>query len=85
MAYYLVLTCLAHFSRLDLKSDVVSKGNILNLLENYEDLSSCFDNFLNGKFELLAQQVNKIHEDLCMDMFFVDNTIYKLIRNKNLQ
>jgi len=53
LAYYLVLSGLAHCSRLELKNDVMSKGNILNLLEQYEDLTTTFDNFLNGKFELL--------------------------------
>jgi hypothetical protein len=53
LAYYLVLSCLAHMSRLELKNEVMSKSHVLSLLENYEDLSNTFDNFLNGRFEEL--------------------------------
>ena len=53
LAFYLVLSCLAHMSRLELKNEVMSKGHVLTLLENYQNLGDIFDNFLNGRFELL--------------------------------
>ena len=70
LAYYLVLTCLAHMNRLELKNEVMSKSHVLSLLENYEDLSKTFDNFLNGRFEALQSQINSIQEELKYDLFF---------------
>lgn len=64
---------------------MMTKGNILNLLEQYEDLTSTFDNFLNGKFEVLQKQINKMQEQLSCDLFFTDQKVYQQIRNKNLQ
>lgn len=72
-------------SRLELKNEVMSKSHVLSLLENYEDLSNTFDNFLNGRFEELQMQINKIQEELKYDLFFGTQTIYRMIRNKNLQ
>jgi hypothetical protein len=85
LAYYMVLTCLGHMSRLELKTEVMTKSHVLSLLENYADLSNTFDNFLNGRFEQLQSQINQIQEELKFDFFFSSQSIYRLIRNKNLQ
>lgn len=85
MAYYFVLSCVAHMSRLDIKQDVMQKGHVLNLMERYPDARNILDNFLNGRFEGLSLGLNKIQQSLSYDMFFGSEKIYTLIRNKNLQ
>ena len=85
LAYYFVLSCVAHMSRLDIKQDGMQKGHVLNLMERYPEARNILDNFLNGRFEELSLGLNKIQQSLCYDMFFGSEFIFKAIRNKNLQ
>ena len=83
LALYTILTCLAEMPRKEIKN-VLSTTNIINLLDTTE-YADIFENFLNGRFEVLQTQMNSIRTKLTQDVFFQDETIFNKIRSRNLQ
>ena len=68
LAIYTILTCLAEMPRREIKN-VLSTTNIINLLDTTE-FTDIFENFLNGRFEILQTQMNKMRTKLTQDVFF---------------